>query len=245
MLGIQHEQLANARRDMENLLSAEKASKVSLQTIVKTGRIEEELLAMIDSEQINLVVMGTHGRRAPARWFIGSVTEHMLRKVPVPVLTVSHPETEQHIIGFVSVKHILYSTDLSESSKTGLNYSIELARTMRARLTVLHVLDYDDRVLWGPAYMSHLPGERAKLLHDLRQKLDEFVARETQPDVQIETELVEGKPFNTILEIAAARHADIIVLNLQSKSVLERAVLGSTAERVVRLARLPVLSIPG
>lgn len=55
---------------------------------------------------------------------------------------------------------------------------------------------------------------------------------------------MEGKPFEKLLKIANEQHIDIIVINLQSKTMLERAFLGSTAERVVRLAHIPVLSIP-
>jgi nucleotide-binding universal stress UspA family protein len=60
----------------------------------------------------------------------------------------------------------------------------------------------------------------------------------------VEALVLEGKPFSRILEFAQSRDMDLIVLNLQSKGILERAFLGSTAERVVRLAQIPVLSIP-
>jgi nucleotide-binding universal stress UspA family protein len=168
----------------------------------------------------------------------------MLRKVPVPLLTVSHVEAEEHAIGFVSLKRILYATDLSESLNTGLTYAVEVARRTGARLTVMHVVDYEDRMLWGPALIAHLEGERAKLVQELRERLSELIAREKLPGVAIDAMVVEGKPFRKIVEIAEERGMDIIVLNLQSKSMLERALLGSTAERVVRLARTPVLSVP-
>ena len=82
------------------------------------------------------------------------------------------------------------------------------------------------------------------MVAELRQKLDDLVKQEKVPGVQIEALLVEGKPFRKIVEIAEDGSMDMIVLNLQSKSMVERALLGSTAERVVRLARTPVLSIP-
>jgi nucleotide-binding universal stress UspA family protein len=67
--------------------------------------------------------------------------------------------------------------------------------------------------------------------------------QEKPSDVPIDSEMVEGKPFEKILEIAENRAMDIIVINMQSKTILQRAFLGSTAERVVRLANVPVLSI--
>ena len=239
---VEKDQYATAKHEIGKLVPVERAARLNLQTIVKIGNIEAELLGIVNDEAVDLVVLGTRGRRQLARWFIGSVTEHMLRKVSVPVLTVSHVEPEKHAIGFASLKRILYATDLSESSSAGLYYAIELARACKAQLTVLHAVDDDDRTLWGPAWVAHF--DRDKLLEESRRKLDELVAPEKAPELQIEKLVVEGKPFRKIIEVADQSGMDIIILNLQSKSVLERALLGSTAERVVRLARTPVLSVP-
>jgi nucleotide-binding universal stress UspA family protein len=242
LLDIEKEQHAKAAAEIRNLVPSEYVGKLNLQTILKIGNVEQELLGIVRDEGIDAVVMGTHGRRNPGRWFIGSVTEHMLRHVPVPVLTVSHVEAEKPAIGLVALNRILYATDLSESSSIGLRYAIELARGAGAQLTVMHVVDDGNWMLWGVAVIAHL--DRAKLVAEQRQKLDDLVKQEKAPGVEIETLIVEGKPFQKIVEIAEDRSMDIIALNLQSKSMVERALLGATAERVVRLARTPVLSIP-
>jgi nucleotide-binding universal stress UspA family protein len=242
LLGVEKERYTTAARDIGNLVPAEHAATVNLRTIVKIGNIEKELLEIVHRDDIDLVVMGTHGRRYLSRWFIGSVTEHILRNLPVPVLTVSHVETEKHAIGLVSLRRILYAADLSESSSIGLRYAIELARGAGAKLTVMHVIDDEDRMLWGPAVAAYL--DRDKLFEERRQKLHDLIKQETTPDVAMEGVTLEGKPFQKIVEYAEAENVDIVVINLQSKSIVERALLGSTAERVVRLARIPVLSIP-
>jgi nucleotide-binding universal stress UspA family protein len=229
-------------RDLENLVPAEYKATVNLRTIVRTGNVEEELLRIVKDESIDLVVMGSHGRRYPGRWFLGSVTEHILRKVPVPVLTVSGVEPQTDVPAFVSLKKILYATDLSESSHAGMEYGIELARVSGAELTVLHVIDDEDRMLWGPALLTYL--DRTKIVEEFQRKLQEFVDRESVPGVPMEALCVEGKPYKRIIEIAEERNIAIIVLNMQSKGMLDRVLLGSTAERVVRLARTPVLSVP-
>jgi nucleotide-binding universal stress UspA family protein len=146
---IEKEQYEKAKHEIDELVPAEHTAKLNLRTIIKVGKIEQELLAIVKDEGIDLVVMGTHGRRLLGRWFIGSVTEHMLRSLPVPVLTVSHVEAEKHSVHFVSLKQILYATDLSESANIGMTYAIELARSAGARLTVMHVVDDEDRMLWG------------------------------------------------------------------------------------------------
>src|SRR5262249_51006009 len=193
---VEKDQYAKAKQEINNLVPAERAANSNLQTIVKVGNVEAELLGIVKDEAIDLVVLGTHGRRQLGRWFIGSVAEHMLRKVPVPVLTVSHVEPEKHAIGFVSLKHILYATDLSESSSKALHYARELARAGEAQLTVLHAIDDEDLTLWGPAWVAHF--DRVKLLEQSRRRLDELVEREKPAEMKIERVVVEGKPFRKI-----------------------------------------------
>jgi len=239
---VEKDQYAKAKYEIEKLVPSDRAANSNLVTIVKVGHVEAELLGIVNDEGVDLVVLGTHGRRRIGRWFIGSVTEHLLRNVPVSVLTVSHVESEKHAIGFVSLKRILYTTDLSESSSIGLHYAIELARMGGAQVQVVHVVDDEDWVSWGPALLAVF--DRMKLVQQARRKLDDLVDREKPEGIQIEKSVVEGKPFIKILEIAERGGFDLIVLNLQSKGVLERALLGSTAERVIRGAHIPVLSIP-
>jgi nucleotide-binding universal stress UspA family protein len=241
---IERDQEQKAQREIASLVPTEYANQFDVQTMVKTGSIEPELLGIVKDERVDLVVMGTHGRRYLGRWFLGSVTERMLRKIPVPLLTVSHVDTVEHTIGLVAIKQILFATDLEEPSNSSFKYAIELARAAHAQLTVTHIVDHMDRMLWGPAFVTRLQGERAKLVQELKERVSNLVAQEKPPDVEIEPLVVEGQPFEKLLEIADERHIDIIVINLQSKTMLERAFLGSTAERVVRLARVPVLSIP-
>jgi nucleotide-binding universal stress UspA family protein len=244
MLNIEREQREKATREIEKLVPPQYAAQLALQTIVRVAPIDAELLRIVKDEAVDLVVMGTHGRRSLGRAFLGSVTERMLRRVAVPVLTVSHIEPEKHSIGLVSLKRILYATDLSESTNTGLKYAIEVARLAGAQLIVVHIVSYPDLLLWGPALVMRIEDERAKVVQDMRKKLGDLVTLEKPKEMKIETLVLEGKPFEKILEIAEDRGTDMIILNVQSKSGLERALLGSTAERVVRLARIPVLSIP-
>ena len=56
--------------------------------------------------------------------------------------------------------------------------------------------------------------------------------------------MTEGDPYREIIRVADDEKADIIILNLQGKTLAERALLGSTAERVIRSAHVPVMSIP-
>jgi nucleotide-binding universal stress UspA family protein len=149
----------------------------------------------------------------------------------------------KHAVGLVRLKRILYATDLCESSPAGMKYAIDFARRAGAQLTVVHALYYADAKLWAPCGLPDFEAERLRIIEEMRRKVAEL-AVEDKKEMPIEMLVVEGKPFERILGIAEERGVDLIVLNLQSKSRFERAFIGSTAERIVRLSPIPVLSIP-
>ena len=243
---VEKQQYEAAKRQIQKLIPEECAGMFDVEMIVKTGNVDSELLGIAEEEAVDLVVMGSHGRRHFGRWFIGSVTERLLRKLPVPVLSVSHVSPEKHAIelGLVSVHKILYAADLAEASTVGMQYAIELARGTGAKLTVAHVVDHTNFTLLTNTAAGYLETSKKMWVDSVTRKLHELVAREKPPDMDIEVAILEGKPYEQILRFADDHGIDIIVLNLQSRGILERAFLGSTAERVVRLAHMPVLSVP-
>jgi nucleotide-binding universal stress UspA family protein len=235
---------ADARQRLPKVLPAGYRDRFEVRSIVKTGDVRTELLGIMDEEKIDLVVMGTHGRRNIERFLLGSTTETMLRKVAVPILTVSRPAAGEDVRkpGPVPVRRIVYATDYSDSAGIGLHYAAELARTFGADLTVLHVMDRLE--LWGSELIEHPPDHITRVRDIAVEKLLQVVKPEQTADLKLQTVAVEGTPHREIPRFAEDAVADLIVLNVQSKSVLERAMLGATAERVIRSARVPVLSIP-
>ena len=81
-------------------------------------------------------------------------------------------------------------------------------------------------------------------IEEARTKLVDLVDEANRQNVKAETVLLEGIPAEVILKAADENTADLILLAVQSKGIVERALLGTTAERVIREAHLPVLSIP-
>jgi nucleotide-binding universal stress UspA family protein len=241
---IEKDQEDKARAEIQRLLPLQYREKYAIQMIVRTGTIETELLRIVNDERADLVVMGTHGRGNPGRWLLGSVTERLLRKLPVPVLTVSHIGEEAHTIELVSLERIVYATDLFENTDAGLESAHALSYGAGAQFTVMHCVYYRDRMWWAPSAIPDFDNLRTKFLAEMRQKVDAVISRAGMPEIPIEFLVVEGKPYEKILQTASDHAAGIIVMNLQSKSTLERALIGSTAERVVRLSSIPVLSVP-
>jgi nucleotide-binding universal stress UspA family protein len=230
---IEKEHSEQAQRMLSTLVGPEDQDDLDLQTLVKTGDIEDEILSTIREKRTDLVVMGTHGRGLVGRSLIGSVTQKVLRKVEIPILTVCR------VARFPAFDRILFATDLSESSKEGSRFVLELARMTNSNLIALHAVEVG---LNGGAEAAVYLGENR--LEEARAKLDEFKVEAFQQEIKVETVLAEAPVADTILKAAEENSADLIVITVQKRGMLDRALLGSTAERVIREVHIPVLSIP-
>ena len=234
-----------AKMQMLQLIPADYRDQLDFEIIVKAGDIRQELLAIVDESEIDLVVMGSRGRSYFERMLLGSVTERLLRKLHVPILTVSHldPEKELHEPGIVPLQRIVYATDLAEGSQVGLEFSIRLARGLNAHLTVVHVVQAFDVVSHG-LETAFAPDYNAEARVHAAERLSQVVSLVSDGSVPITTVLADGVPYESINRTAAQKNADLIVINLQGKGLLDRALIGTTAERVIRTASIPVLSLP-
>jgi len=129
------EKLSNdsARRALQDFVQsragAGSGTQVPVRTVLKSGDVRDELLRIVDEEKIDLVALGTHGRRSIERFILGSTTEHLLRKLPVPILTVPLMEdsTETGNSELIPIRRIVYATDLSANAEIGLRYAAEVA----------------------------------------------------------------------------------------------------------------------
>ncbi len=235
-----------AKAHLLDLIPAELRERLDFELIVKSGDVRQELLGIVEEKEIDLVVMGSRGRSHVQRLLLGSVTERMLRKLHVPILTVSHlePERELHKPGPVPLKKLLYATDLADGSEAGLEFSIRLARGLNAHLTVVHVVRPLDAAMYVIETAGYLPDYATEARAQASERLNRLVALVSDGSVPITTVLADGVAYERIHALAAGQNADLVVINLQGKGRLDRALLGTTAERVIRTATVPVLALP-
>jgi nucleotide-binding universal stress UspA family protein len=136
------------------------------------------------------------------------------------------------------IRVILHATDFSEPAKDAFEIATALARERRARLVVLHV---------AVRPMSPIPDLTAVLPEpeDYREELERRLRaqRPADPAVRVEYWLEEGDPVTEILRVARETGCDLIVMGTHGRTGLGRALLGSVAEQVLRLAPCPVLTV--
>jgi universal stress protein A len=142
------------------------------------------------------------------------------------------------------ITRILVPTDFSPTADAALDYAFVLAERFGASVELLHVLD-DPFVTDGmaaEAYISEAPALRTAMLQDARERLrHRAAAREAIP--VIGTEVLFGHGARTIAEYAAERGVDLIVMGTHGRTGFAHLLLGSVAERIVRTAPCPVLTV--
>jgi nucleotide-binding universal stress UspA family protein len=144
----------------------------------------------------------------------------------------------------LKIEHVLTTTDLTKESIAGVRYAVALAEKVGAAVTLLHVVE-----LPAPAPM---PGMKAVLLASQNSEVDKYarvrmralVMRESKIGLQITPLLRTGNSFHGIITTARKRPTDLIVIATHGYTGTKRVLLGSTAERVVRHAPCPVLTVP-
>ena len=143
----------------------------------------------------------------------------------------------------MEMRHILAPVDFSDYAKNAVDMALFLAKTFGAKLSLLHVVEPPPYPIEGYAGS----GLEASLLDDLERKATQDLAQ-LLPDaqatgVEVASQVVIGSPSRTIIEIAEANHVDLIVMATAGRTGFSRLVMGSVAERVVRTAPCPVLTI--
>jgi nucleotide-binding universal stress UspA family protein len=219
---------------------------VQTEMVVKSGDIQDGLLEAADENDVDLIVMGTHGRRRFERWLLGSVTEGVLRRASVPVLTVSHLDPEHTIREPMPIplERILCATDLSAGSVEAVRRAADWGRELGAEVIVLHVMP-PVQWAWGAEHVRlDFEVDTDAIRKGVARRFHEAILDAIRQDPRVRTEIREGIPYEVVLQVAEDEQADLIVLTTSSRPGIDRALLGSTAERVIRGARVPVLSYP-
>jgi nucleotide-binding universal stress UspA family protein len=142
-----------------------------------------------------------------------------------------------------TITRILVPTDFSAASDAALEFAKTIARTFGASLHLLHV--FEDPVAAGfTEVYAPLPSDtRAALLEDAHTQLANRLSAEDRDRFRATTEVVSGLSAMAIIEYAQDQHIDLIVIGTHGRTGLSHLLMGSVAERVVRLAPCPVLTV--
>ena len=212
---------------------------------VRRGQVWKNLAKIIHTNEIDLIVVGTHGRGGFSKLLVGSVAEDILRHAPCPVLTVGpqvcgrarlpafHQSHRDVAPLDLEMREILFATNFSPNADRAARAAVRLAEEFCAHLTLLNVMeDYSD--------LGSRPGPMEDGLRCLKELIPTDAALQYMPERVLEF----GSAGENILRIAAQREADLIVLGARRSSEIGGTHLPwSTTHHVLARAHCPVLTV--
>lgn len=208
-----------------------------VRVLLQDGPVVGEIVREANEWPADLIVMGTHGASGFERLVLGSVTEKVLRRASVPVLTIPPAAADPPNLAFATV---LCALDRSDASARALEYSAMFARGSGARLVLAHVVENFSSE--DPQFARHFDTEAC--FRAAEPAMRAWYAARVPPEAhaagEVEVVLRSGKASRELLALARERHAGLIAVGTASAA----AIFGSTAHTIVRAANVPVLVVP-
>lgn len=203
--------------------------------LIKEGDLWQNIESVLREHDVDLIVMGTHGRTGLSRMLMGSVAEQIYRLATCPVLTVG-PHASFCVPDEIELKKILYATDFSPGAMAAVPYALSLAQEHEACLTLLQVIEDKPHECVPDCH-----GAEASL----RRRLLELVPHGADSWCLPQAEVRYGDPGDQILSFASGWKAGLIVLGVRkNKNVgLTPHLPGSVSSRVIAEAQCPVLTV--
>ncbi len=216
---------------------------VPLTAVLLDGAVTEALQDHIESSGADLVVITTHGRGRISRFWLGSVADHLMRALHVPVLLV-RPSAEAQPAP--TVQRILLCLDGSPFSEKALAAAVALGRPFDAEYTLLTVIE-PVMPITDPSGLMVIPmsaGLETRQREAARNYLEELATRMRTKGLTVTTHQVNGPAAaETIIEQAEALKADVVALASHGAGGFERLIVGSVADKVIRGSTHPTLVV--
>ncbi|WP_337869003.1 universal stress protein [Meiothermus sp.] len=224
--------------------AAELARKlgVGCRTLQPTGLPEQVIVQK--APDFDLIVLGTHGRSGVKRWVMGSVAEAVLSRSPKPVLVVHESYTPPILEPEAApYQNLLIATDGSDCSQQATEYGLRLAKALGAEVTFLSVVSMLTRPQGAGLALSQalsLVEEEAQT--QAEAMLEQARAKAQQAGVSARVKLMQGRPVDAIVKQALLH--DLLLMGTHGRTGLDKLMMGSVAEGVVRRSQTPVLVVP-
>ena len=229
-----------AEQQMASLLISGRLRDIPHQVLLGTGELWPVLSDLMSEHEIDLIVVGTHGRTGVRKLLLGSAAEEIFRMASCPVLTVGPrvevPEGGALAHDPLSRRRFLYATDFTAHSERAAAYAVSLAQENQAHLTLLHVVKETTEV------SEHNRARMVEFFHKrLRALLPEEADLWCEPEIIVEF----GEPADAILKVAAETKSELIALGVRKAGTFPGHLPPATAYKVVCQATCPVLTVRG
>jgi nucleotide-binding universal stress UspA family protein len=230
-----------ALRRLQDRVPVEDRGAPAILVVERSDEPADEITSYARTHDIDLIVMGTHGRGRMAHLLLGSVAEKVARTAPCPVLTMRDNPLAAGVEGL----RILVPTDFSACSDAAAGCAKRLAAKLGGSVRLLHVIE-DAAV--GASFGSELftPEPHAvqtERIREARIELSRRILTDSRSRVTVTSDVIQGPVAAMITAYAADTGFDLIVMGTRGRGGLAHLLMGSIAESVIRTAHCPVLTV--
>ncbi len=238
--------LLDLRTRAKELLGDPLLDGVEVEPMFVDGEPATEIARVAFEHEIDLITVATRDRSRIRRAFGGSNTEEIVAEAPCAVLAVRPPQRDfvEHRGGHTQLRlnRVLLATNFRPSSAAATQLATNIVNHLGAELHAVYVIgDYFEQIsaIFPEGGLAALPRLRSHVQERMAQ-----LSRSSGPNAS--THVVEGRPYQEIVKLAAYIDADLIVVGTAVHGSLfgSNQVLGSETERVIRNAPCPVLCVP-
>ena len=220
----------NAEKNMAQLEQNKELQSLPHEVVLQAGETWEVLSRLVSDQNIDLIVMGTHGSGGIDKLMLGSTAEKVVRHATCPVLTVGPCV---RVLSLDRFRNILYATDFSSGSLRALNYALSLAEEDRAELTMMHIIE--NNAVSDAELIEWKRRDGDRLRHLVPPDLD----LPSQPEMEVEV----GDPAQEVVRLADARNADLIIMGSHPSGAVATHIPWTTLHHVLQHAHCPVLTV--
>lgn len=222
-----------AERQFSKMLNSEELLGVAHEVLITRGLLRRVLPELIEKHEIDLIVMAARRHEGFPRLLLGSTAEAVLEATSCPVVVVG-PHVAIERAKNWEPNEVLFPTDFGPQTLAALPYALSLSQTPEVHLTLLHVAE-------GPP-RDHLR-DPDRIERYLQTQLKSLVTEEAELFHTPEFLVRFGSVVSEVVDIAAGRHIDLIVLGERRPGLLSAHLMGDTTHEVISRAPCPVLMV--
>jgi nucleotide-binding universal stress UspA family protein len=214
----------------------------SLHTVVRRGHPAEEILLAAESRPTDLIVVGSRGLSGLSRFLLGSVSDRVARYAPCPVLLARPPAND--------LRQVILGVDGSARAAQAAGWLATFPLPAEAETHLVSVLPphctaiYHGHDIW-PALQTEYDRFYEVEQRRASEHLESLTSALTLAEKRATASVEIGDPAHTLLQVAERNQADLIVVGSHGKSALDRFLLGSVSEKVLRHADCSVVVVRG
>lgn len=217
-----------------------KQTSAAVEDVFRDGPVVETIMKVATEGRAPLIVMSTHGRGGFKRFWLGSVADRLIRHATVPVLLLTGSRsTGKRLAGTPVFKHVLVTLDGSDRAEAALRAARALLAGVPGRITVAHVVH-------PMSALAATSLERDPEQVMVESYLEPLLAAQRGPGLTLDYDVVvDGNVARAILEVAKRSDVGAIAITSQGLAGVQRLVVGSVADKLIRTSPVPVLVCPG